>query len=363
MHEFQEIVKLRCQLQAFSNSEIMNMIDDDVIVDIKLKDKHPFFQAYSICHEGISTPTLIGEKAKPINWGRKAIQSIKDVVKKGVKFFFGHNDDNSTEGRKALGEIVGYKEKEIDGKLNSVIVGYFPPETKEEVKKYDICSQEAVWNFFESAGQLIAGTIDKLTGIALSSSEVDKPAFSGAKRLGFVQAFENKDIGENKMDGKSAITFEDVKHAIREMNIHPSQLYNLDEIKKDREFGNIVENENKITEFEDQKKKLEDSLKVATRQNQLNTAKGRLADIMKDMQLTEKEVKYIDTQFSETVDDISDEGLKGFVETQKNICKDVISFFGVKDDDITIKTGDGLDGGDSTKASSNPLLEEDYEED
>ena len=137
----------------------------------------------------------------------------------------------------------------------------------------------------------------------------------------------------------------------------------MDEIKKDREFGNIVENENKITEIEDQRKKLEDSLKEATRQNQLSTAKGRLADIMKDMQLTEKEIKYIDTQFSDNVNDISDEGLKGFVETQKNICKDVISFFGVKDNDITIKTGDGLDGSDLTKAVNNPLLEDDYEDD
>ena len=83
-------------------------------------------------------------------------------------------------------------EKEIDGKLHHVFISYHPSDVREEAKNYDICSQEAEWNFFEEAGKLFADSIEKLTGVALGNSDQQTPAFSGARRLGFVQALENK---------------------------------------------------------------------------------------------------------------------------------------------------------------------------
>jgi len=176
------------RLQAFSQNEILELIDPAVLQEIKAKDEHPFFQMYSICHEGNSKPKIIGEDNKtPMTWTRKAIQSIKNVIKRGINFFKNHNEDNSTNNRPSLGEIVGYTEKMIDGVLHGLTIGYFPPDKREEAKKLDICSQESVWNFIENSGQLIADSIESLTGIALSDSKEDTPAFAGAKRLGMVQ--------------------------------------------------------------------------------------------------------------------------------------------------------------------------------
>jgi hypothetical protein len=180
-------LSLQCLSSSLSSSEIMALIDSDTISRIKAVDPHPFFQAYSICHEGTSQPSILGDTARPIHWTRAAVQSIKNIILKGVKFFKGHNADNSTDKRESLGEIVASTEREIGGKLHHIAVGYFP--NKEKVSDSDICSQEANWNLFEQAGHWFAGTIDKLTGIALSNSKVDKPAFADAKRLGMVQAF------------------------------------------------------------------------------------------------------------------------------------------------------------------------------
>jgi cation transport regulator len=182
-------LSLQClKLSSLSSDDILALVDPQTISRIKAMDAHPFFQAYSICHEGVSQPTILGEKSKPIHWTRAAVESIKNVVRKGIKFFRGHNKDNATEGREALGEIVADTQKEIDGKLHHVVIGYFPDKAK--VADADVCSQEADWNLIDYAGKCIADTMRKLTGIALSNSSVDKPAFEGAVRLGMVQAFD-----------------------------------------------------------------------------------------------------------------------------------------------------------------------------
>lgn len=187
MPTIQAYLSLQCLSSSLTSSEIMALIDPETISRIKATDPHPFFQAYSICHEGTSQPTILGDTARPIHWTRAAVQSIKKIVLKGVKFFKGHNEDNSTDKREALGEIVANSEREIDGKLHHIAIGYFPDKSK--VSDSDICSQEANWNLFENAGKWFADTIEKMTGIALSNSKVDKPAFADARRLGMVQAF------------------------------------------------------------------------------------------------------------------------------------------------------------------------------
>src|SRR3970282_251702 len=135
------------RIQAFSQSEILELLDFDTIQGIQQKDPHPFFQAYSIAHEGVSQPKILDDEQKPICWGRRAIQSLKNLVLKGIKLFKGHNKDNSTKNRESIGEVVGNIEKEIDGKLNNVEITYHTPEQVEEAKQYDVCSQEGSWNF------------------------------------------------------------------------------------------------------------------------------------------------------------------------------------------------------------------------
>lgn len=213
-----ETISLQClKLSSLSSDDILALIDPQTISRIKATDAHPFFQAYSICHEGVSQPTILGEKSKPIHWTRAAVESIKNVVRKGIKFFRGHNKDNSTDDREALGEIVADTQKEIDGKLHHIVIGYFPDKAK--VESADVCSQEADWNLFENAGKWFAGTMQKLTGIALSNSAIDEPAFEGAVRLGMVQAFVlqagGPGSGRHKEGGGNKESKEDIEKSIK----------------------------------------------------------------------------------------------------------------------------------------------------
>ena len=377
MHKF---VTLVChKTQAFTDSEILALIPADVLAGIKAKDPHPFFQAYSICHEGVSTPTLIGDVAKPIQWTRKAIQSIKNVITKGIKFFKGHNSDNSTTGRKELGEIVHSFEKEIDGVLHHVAISYHSPEVKNEAKQYDICSQEAEWNFFDAFGGMVADTVDKITGIALGSSITEQPAFAGARRIGLVQAFamENGDL-KNKGE---PMTFDELKAEIKKLNVWPSQLYNLEEIKEDRKFAPVfteVETlKNQVKEKDDKIKGLETEKTDLNRQSQQLTAKQRLVSLIEkgEIKLTDNQKIYAKgitdnfEKFGKSLADYSDETLKTFIN--QKISDDyplIAAFTGTVDPIINNQQGNQNNNSgqsatdnkdDFTKASNNQLLDED----
>lgn len=374
MSQIQAFVSLDIfQLQAYSQNDIISKIPPNILAEIKAKDEHPFFQLYSICHEGTSTPKIEGKGHKPITWFKKAIQSIKSVIKKGIKFFDGHNSTNDNQDKKILGEVIHAFEEEIDNKLHYCTIGYFPPETREIAKTKDICSQEAEWNLFEVAGQYIADVCQEITGIALANSkEGYTPAFEGAKRLGLLQAFSDTmtitPVGETVKETK-IMTFSELKDKVRELNVHPHQLYNLDEIKDDKEFGKVydeiktltdekTELEKKIDNFEKENTKL-------TRSIQLDNAKDKLKEIYKESQTTENMQKFINDIYDEQKDkleDLSDDGLKAFVETQTKIYQKATNTIDTKNN-VSIPSGDDqtdVDGHDSTKKASNTLLDDDY---
>ncbi len=365
------------RIQSMAAADINALVDPDVLAGIKTKDAHPLLEAFSICHEGLSNPRIVGEEARPITWPRKAVQSIKNIIKRGVKFFAGHNDDNSTEGREALGEVIASTEKEIDGLLHHVVVGYFPPDKREKVKAFDVCSQEAEWNFFEEAGNLIADTAEKITGIALGNSQHEAPAFAGAKRLGVLQAFAEPVIDikpepKNSGDEPMAITFKDVQDFVKNNNVMPNQLFEVESMKNDRVFGPLLDERDKYkTDFDTAAKKIEEFQK----KENLSTAKTRLSEIMKEMKLTDPVSKFIEKKFENSMpEDVSDESLKGFVTNQQTDFQEIVSLFPDKDmTNIEFKTGDKVEnpaaGGDAadpndmTRAANNPLLAEDYDAD
>jgi hypothetical protein len=372
-HKFQESVILEClKIEAFQDN-ILDEIPIEIVNRLKEKDSHPYIQKYSLCHEGISTPRIIGEESKPIHWTKKAIQSIKNVVLKGVKVFKGHNKDNSTDGRKEIGEIIYDTQQEINGKLNHVIYTYHIPELIEEAKKYDVCSQEANWNFIDAAGRLIADSIEKLTGVAFGISKENKPAFAEAKRLGFIQAFEEPKPPEKQRETlmtydeiRKNVTFQQLKQLIADFNGYPWQFFTEDDLRNDREFGKVF-NENKVLKEANEKLKTDfesqsNSIKEMERKTQISDAKTRLQNIAKDMNLPENRLKFITEQFTENQDDLSDDGLKAFIENQSEVFKKVMEYNNIKVDDIEIPTGDKKGSGlDYTKAENNPLLEEDLE--
>jgi hypothetical protein len=246
------------QLQNFTQDDIISKIPIDVYNQIKQKDDHPFFTMYSVVHEGVSTPKIIGEGGAKIKWGRSAIQSIKDVVLKGVKFFRGHNKDNSTNNRLELGEVVHSFQEEINGQLHTVAIGYHTQEQKKEVLNYDICSHEAEWDLITAGKNYIAEKIHKFTGIALGNSNHEKPAFEYAKRLGMVQAFSDE-IAEKKIKrgllmDLTTIEFEKLINEVKRRQTFPSQIFTKEDIEKDKNYSFIFDT---IKNIENEKSKIE----------------------------------------------------------------------------------------------------------
>jgi hypothetical protein len=372
-------VILDCVKLQAEKYNILDLIPPGILNEIKEKDKHPFFQLYSICHEGMSKPKLLGRTSKPISWSRQAIQSIKNIITKGVKLFKGHsNDDNSIKGRRELGKIIHSFDQEINGKLHHLAITYHPENVREEVKNYDMCSQEADWNLIESAGNLVAETIEKLTAVVLGKSQDNPPAFAGAKKLGMIQAFEAVETKEKK-----TMTYEEIrdellkfsrssgerinliKGLLNDFGLHPRHIFTLEQLKEDHDFSKFFQEKDELTEkkstLEKQLEVLQDENKKLERNVLIKDAKIRLINIAKDMQLQEPQIKFVEDQFNENQEDLTDEGLKQFVESQKGIIKKVMSYHG-NTEDIPLETSDGMtkDPKDLTKKENNPILTEDF---
>jgi hypothetical protein len=124
-----------------------------------------------------------------------------------------------------------------------------------------------------------------------------------------------------------------VAQAVKDMNIHPSQLYSLDNLKADREFAPTfeqlstfeAENERLTKENEQFKTESQDSVKKAN----IATAKSRLDDKLKEG-FTDKQKSFIEKRFDpEKLGDADDEALDSFIEDSKKDFAETAKLFGV----------------------------------
>jgi hypothetical protein len=364
------------RIQAISADEILTLVPAEKLAEIRRTDPHPLFQAYSVCHEGVSTPRLVGDTAKPITWTRRAVQSIKDTVLRGLKFFHLHNSDNSTEGREDLGEVVWDGQREIGGVLHHVVVGYFPD--RDRVKDMDVCSHEGEWDLFESAGQWFADRLHEMTGIALTSSKDDTQAFPGARRLAMVQAFDDsvglsidgRETASHKKEKRmgdidlSTVPFDNLADEIRARKTWPSQIFTADQVQKDREFVKLFDDgtasKKRIEEQDVELKKLREEKALADRALTSVTARDRFSKLVEGMPMTPRQKAFVLKSFPEKVDDASDGALKLFVERKLEDYKQAADVFGVKDELPAQKKTEGGDE-NPNRAESNPFLKADVE--
>lgn len=373
---------MKVQLQAIAATltpeEIKSAVPPSVLSEIKKKDPTPTLRAYSIVQEGTSRPRVIGEGIKPITWTRDAISAVGDVIKRGLQFFKGHNADNSHTNRTSLGEVVGKLTKEISGKLNQIVVGYFP--SKEKTADCDICSIEADAVLREGSNNTyIADAIENLTGIALGNSQADTPGFPGAIRLGSIQAFEEskepeppQDVKENKKEGDStmSLTFDQVKKAVIDMNIFPNQLYNEAVLRNDNVFGKLfTDKESLAKELEKMKetsKSFEDKYNELYAKEQGTAAASKLPSYY-PAGITDEQKSFITTLFTEkTPSNLTDEGLREFVNSGLKEYKTYASIFGKtapEGDETPVKPvteedapGEGADESDDITAIVNDTL-------
>ena len=282
------------------------------------------------------------------------IRRLSETIKTGSKFFIGHQDTNSHDGRTEVGTVLSSFLKEINGKMSSVIVGHFPNE--DQVRDMDACSMEA--DISVDTENNVVEDINEVTGIALANSDVNSPAFPGALRLSAIQCFENtknrrKEDKEIIM-AQETITFKDVESFVRDHNVWPHQLYTEQDLRSDRNFGVLFDDNSKMkTENESLEKELEKSKKETKKlqkDQQDSVAIDRLKDLMpKD--LTDKQKEFITKRFKpEILEDVSDDSLKKYIEEGRNDFAETAKLFGVADDKQS-GTGSKDDTGNEDKGS------------
>ncbi|GAF85362.1 unnamed protein product, partial [marine sediment metagenome] len=151
----------------------------------------------------------------------------------------------------------------------------------------------------------------------------------GALRLSTVQCF-------GKEEGKKIMTFEEIKKAIQDMNIHPSQLFNEDDIKNDRELGKVF-TENAALKIEKDKhekdyKKLKTESEEAIKKTEISEASARLDKLMGE-DYTDKQKEFIKSRFNPSaLEDLSEKKLGEHLEKERKAFADTAKLFGVADE-------------------------------
>ena len=339
------------QIQAFRESDVISYIDPEILAQIKASDSHPLFKKYSVAHEGVSNPRVIGEGSMSISWGRRAIKSVKDAISTGIQCIAGHTKDNIKRGERVVAQVVGKGEELINGILNTVIVNYFPDKTDAD---YDVISMEADLDWYNNgAGMGIAEGITALKRFALGKSESDIPAFQDAKLLASIQCFDTSENPPKKQSpselgkGIQMATFAEIKAAIEEMKIYPSQLFTREQIigeavvetngqltfrggdaqitsylvKKIPSPEDILKDSSaKITELESKIKEYEPQIQEFSTirlQNAKLTAKDDIIKYAEEKKLTPNQTKWLEENLDKYVpgDNIK-ESIKTFVDAQ-----------------------------------------------
>lgn len=194
--------KITAQIQSMGDAEILNMIPYAVYSNIKTKEEKPEFRAYVIGEEGDANQREIENGAKVtkiFRWAKDLIVKISEKIQFSAPLWYRHNKDNSPAGREQIGEVVGKGVKFIKDKLSAVMIAYIYPQHRNKV--LDIASIEGVIEYVPKTNTT-ADVLDvqEISGVALSNSRIENPAFKNATLLGAVQAFAGK--GENMEKGE-----------------------------------------------------------------------------------------------------------------------------------------------------------------
>lgn len=375
------------KIQAKQN-EIEANLNPDIKAEIESKDDHPFYQAFCTLHEGKGRPTMIGKKAVNINFPREAIKTVKKCVRATLQAFADHQPGtNSTYQRPSFGKIAGHYEKNIEGKLSHVVIFYHPPGIRAEARNFDSCSHEGEWLLKEENGEVSAIAMESFTGVALLRGNETPPALKGALKIGTLQAHEapgngepgnvvppgNGIIQENRMD-LSTLPFSEFKTLVNaEINrrqMWPSDFFNLDVIKKDRNFSTEFE---KMTDLSSEINTLKTQLETLTgektaleQERNKATATPRLQEKIKDH--PEKLAAYITREYGNSnLTDYTDKGLEEFIKNSVGRYEQDIKFFGVSTDDNSLLPPGGKPPEDKeidyTNPLENPLTKDLFKED
>ncbi len=182
---------IKAEIQNMSKSEALSMIPQDTLERIKRTDKRPEIKVFAIAHEGTAHASELSfgmKLKKAFNYVKDMIIRIHEKLQIGTPIFNRHKDTNEHIGREQIGELVGKAVRYVGEKLATLAAIYIYPEHRK--LPLDVASFEANIEYIpKSKDKAEVIDIDDITGIALSNSAIDRPAFEGATLLGVVQAF------------------------------------------------------------------------------------------------------------------------------------------------------------------------------
>lgn len=338
---------LRAEIQHMADAEILSMVDPQVLERIKQSDSHPVIKVFGIGHEGPAKGSLVGAGARVFHYVKEAIRRLHDRVQVGLATFNRHAQTNDHAGRQKIGEVVGKKLIEVGGKAYSMAAIYLFPQFRDA--PLDVASVETnVQYALDSAGEAMVSDIESVTGIALSSREVDLPGFPGATLLGAMQAFQ---VTHSKEGTK--MTKEEIKSAISEGKLKPGDLFDKDTLVADSVVLEYIRTE-KQTEYEHAKRvekklgeerearmadsKTHEAEIASLRQKAiLSTAGTVLGSLITERKLDERQSKFVNSHLTDFKTEAADEtgvrkDLNSWIDGQLTQYKSIAEIFGVKDD-------------------------------
>ncbi len=229
--QLMEPITINARILAFekpeiSQEEILRIVGTEKIAGLKYSDPHPYLKAISIIHEGEAEPILDGRKTH-IEFPKTAVQSLQnlEIPADGIPLYDDFHDINNSN-RPVIAKIIAGTQRLIGNKLHHVFIAYAPGSTRDNFKEKNVFSMEAMWHFIPRAGKIIANKIIQLAGIATGKDTEADPAFSGARELGWVQAFarvnesneEQQSITKSTQEKPfkmSELTMEQIRQAIK----------------------------------------------------------------------------------------------------------------------------------------------------
>lgn len=321
---------LTAKLQHMAAEELLAMVPADTLARIRLSDPNPEIRAYVIAHEGEAEGNMVGFGRRVMQYFRDAIIRLHDRLKIGTAVFHRHGQTNDHAGREAIGELVGKSLQTIRGKLHDVAAVYIAP--KHRTQPLDIASIEAdvVFTETEDPAKCRAVDIGDITGIALSSSAVERPGFGGATLLATVQAF---------VEGEThTMTLEELRKAVAESKAKPSDLYPVEELTKDPAVTDRIDKSFRAGKGEARKEMQTDiddaNKRIETLQKERDTAKGEalrsrasatLEALAAGRKLTPEQKAFVQRRFDGFKTEAADEaGLK--TDLQKHLDAELKEF-------------------------------------
>ena len=325
------LLEIQATTAKISPEEVLASLPESVKAKVRGKNA----AVYCIGEEGISRPRVVGSGNAVLRWPRAVIRRLAEAAKAGTKLFERHGKDNSHDGRKPLGEIVGSFTRVVGDKLQAIAVAVMP----EERPDLDVCSIEAD---VDTRGDIV-GDVASVTGLALSSSKVDSPAFAGAQRLATLQCFEpDNDPDENKQTGKPgegepkmAVTFQDVRDFVKERNVFPNQLFTKEDLKNDREFAPMLAEgeaaKEKVVTLTAELEEVKKRAAAHERASQNAVAKEEFVKLIPEGATEKQKAFYLKRFDPSKLEKVDNESLKAYLEAEAKEYAEHAKLFGVED--------------------------------